>query len=284
MSFLGIIPCSVHLLGLLFIPESPRWLAKCGHVEDLEAVLQIFRGKNANISQEATDIMEYTNSLHTEDGILSLFQWKYAYSLIVGVGLMVFQEFGGLNGFAFYTSTIFLSAGFSSKIGTIAAAIVQILATIMGVILIDKCGRRPLLLISAAGTCLGCFLTGFGFILQDLQSGKELIAILVLIGVLVYWAFFELGMGGIPWIIMSEIFPINIKGSAGSLVTLVSWIGSWVVSYTFIFLYEWSSAGTFFIYSAICGVGFLFIVKVVPETKSRTLEEIQASITHINLP
>ncbi|KAL4637234.1 hypothetical protein ACB092_03G064500 [Castanea dentata] len=235
LALIGIIPCIVHVLGLFFIPESPRWLAKRGRIEEFEAVLQFLRGKNADISKEAADIIEYTEKvrLNSEDGVLYLFQEKYAYSIIVAVGLMVFQEFGGLNGFAFYTSAIFESAGFSSKIGTISAAVVQILMTTLGVLLIDKCGRWPLLMISVTGACLGCVLTGFAFLLQDLQSGKELISILALIGVLVYLGFFELGMGGIPWVIMSEIFPINIKGSAGSLVTLVSWIGSWVVSYTF---------------------------------------------------
>ncbi|KAM3752810.1 hypothetical protein ACB098_03G047000 [Castanea mollissima] len=283
LALIGIIPCLAHLLGLFFIPESPRWLAKCGRLEEFEVRLQFLRGENADISQEAADIIEYTENFRwiSEDGVLHLFQEKYAYSIIVAVGLMAFLEFGGLNGFAFYTTSIFESAGFSSKIGTILAAVVQILMTTLGVLLIDKCGRRPLLMISATGACLGCVLTGFSFFLQDLQSGKELIPILVLIGVLVYLGSFELGMGGIPWIIMSEIFPINKKGLAGSLVTLVSWTGSWVVSYTFNYLFEWSSAGTFFIFAVICGVGILFIGKVVPETKGRTLEEIQASFTHI---
>ncbi|KAL9450591.1 hypothetical protein AB3S75_012341 [Citrus x aurantiifolia] len=101
---------------------------------------------------------------------------------------------------------------------------------------------------------------------------------LVLIGVVVYLGFLQLGLGGIPWIIMSEMFPINIKGSAGSLKILVSWIGSWVVSYTFNSLFDWSSIGTFFLYGATCGLGVLFIWKLVPETKGRTLEEIQASM------
>ncbi|XP_050274559.1 sugar transporter ERD6-like 5 isoform X3 [Quercus robur] len=257
--------------------------AKCGRLKEFEAMLQILRGENADISQEAADIIEYTENLRgiSVDGVLHLFQGKYAYSVVVAVGLMAFQEFGGLNGFSFYTSSIFELAGFSSKIGIIAAAIVQILMTTLGVLLIDKCGRRPLLMISMAGTCLGCVLTGFSFFLQDLHIGKEIIPILVLIGVLVYLGSFELGMGGIPWIIMSEIFPITIKSSAGSLVTLVNWMSSGVVSYAFNYVLEWSSAGTFFIFAVICGMGIIFIYKLIPETKGRTLEEIQASFTHI---
>ncbi|XP_062144022.1 sugar transporter ERD6-like 5 isoform X2 [Alnus glutinosa] len=277
LALIGIIPCLLHLLGLFLIPESPRWLVKHGRIKDFESVLQFLRGENADISQEAADIKEYTENVRliSEDGILCLFQRKYVHPIKVGVGLMVFQQFGGLNGFTFYTSAIFESAGFSSSLGTMAAAVVQIPMTVVGVLLVDRCGRRPLLMISVAGTCLGCFLTGFSFFLQDLHGGKELIMILVLIGVLVFLGSFQLGMAGIPWVIMSEIFPTNIMVSAGSLVTFASWFGSWIVSATFNFSFEWSSAGTFFIFSGICGVGILFIAKLVPETKGRALEEIQ---------
>ncbi|XP_024627112.1 sugar transporter ERD6-like 5 isoform X3 [Medicago truncatula] len=247
LAIIGTIPCLAQLLSLSFIPESPRWL------EFTEASQQ-----------------------QTEANIFGLFQLQYLKSLTVGVGLIILQQFGGVNAIAFYASSIFVSAGFSRSIGTIAMVVVQIPMTALGVILMDKSGRRPLLLISASGTCLGCFLVSLSFYLQDLH--KEFSPILALVGVLVYTGSFSLGMGGIPWVIMSEIFPINVKGSAGSFVTFVHWLCSWIVSYAFNFLMSWNSAGTFFIFSTICGLTILFVAKLVPETKGRTLEEVQASL------
>ncbi|KAL5768419.1 hypothetical protein ACOSP7_014971 [Xanthoceras sorbifolium] len=280
LALIGIIPGVIQLPCLFFIPESPRWLAKVGRMKDFEASLQSLRGENYDISQEANEIKEYTNYLReiSGDGFLSLFQRKYALSLVVGVGLIVFQRFGGVYGFLFYASTIFESAGFSSRIGTIAAGVVQIITTTLGLLLIDRCGRRPMLLVSIVGACFGCLITAMAFVFKDLKFGTEVTGVLVLIGVVGYLGFLQLGLGGVPWIIMSEIFPINIKGPAGSLVILVSWIGSWVVAYTFDSLFEWSSAGTFFLYGGICAIGILFIAKLVPETKGRTLEEIQVSM------
>jgi SP family facilitated glucose transporter-like MFS transporter 8 len=105
---------------------------------------------------------------------------------------------------------------------------------------------------------------------------------LALVGVLVFTGSFSFGMGGIPWVIMSEIFPINVKGLAGSLVTVVNWFGSWAITYAFNFLMQWNSEGIFFIFSCASGLTIVFIAKLVPETKGRTLEEIQASMNPLS--
>lgn len=128
--------------------------------------------------------------------------------------------------------------------------------------------------------CLSCFLVGLSFFLQDLNQWKGITPILVCIGIMAYIVFFSGGMASIPLLLMSEMFPINVKGSAGSLMILVNCACAWISTYTFNFMMEWSSTATFFIFSIICGLALVFTVKLVPETKGRTLEEVQASITH----
>ncbi|KGN57056.1 sugar transporter ERD6-like 16 isoform X2 [Cucumis sativus] len=281
LALTGLIPCFTLLVGLFFVPESPRWLAKVGEEKEFLSALQRLRGKNVNISAEAVEIQSYIETMRSLPKIklVDLFQTIYIRPLMIGVGLMMFQQFGGINGIGFFASETFASAGPSAgKIGTIAYACIQVPITVVGVILMDKSGRRPLIMVSAAGTSLGCFLAGASFFLKGRGLLLDFVPMLVVAGVLIYIAFFSIGMGAVPWVIMSEIFPINVKGVGGSIVVLVNWLGAWIVSFTFNFFITWSSYGTFFIYSLISLMTILFVIKLVPETKGRTLEEIQTSI------
>ncbi|KAK4418220.1 Sugar transporter ERD6-like 7 [Sesamum alatum] len=280
LALVGILPCAVLLLGLVIIPESPRWLAKKGNQKEFEASLRRLRGKNADISAEAAEIQDYIETLERlpKTRLLDLFQRRYLQSVKIGVGLMVCQQFGGINGVCFYTSSIFESAGFPADIGTIIYAILQVIITALGATLIDRAGRKPLLVISGAGLVLGCLLTGSSFYLKDHGLAPAAVPALTVTGILVYIGAFSAGMGAVPWVVMSEIFPINIKGVAGSFATLVNWFGAWACSYTFNFLMSWSSYGTFILYAAVNALAILFVIKVVPETKGRTLEQIQSAI------
>ncbi|KAM4119289.1 hypothetical protein ACJW30_03G048400 [Castanea mollissima] len=136
-------PCLVQLMGLFFVPESPRWLEKIGKEIELQAALQHLRGKNSDIAQEVADIKHYTETFerHSKPRILDLFQRRYSQSLIVGLGLMLLQQFGGPSALSYYAGSIFVGAGFSKSIGTKSLALVKIPAGIVSVILTDKSGR-----------------------------------------------------------------------------------------------------------------------------------------------
>ncbi|KAI3882737.1 hypothetical protein MKW92_012330 [Papaver armeniacum] len=280
LAIFSLLPCAIMLIGLFLIPESPRWLAKIGKQKEFEVALRKLRGKEADISGEADEIQDYLETLQKlpQAKMLDLFQKRYLRSVTIGVGLMVCQKFGGLPGILFYQSQIFVSVGFPPDIGTNAGAALQIVLTVLSAVLIDRAGRRILLLVSATGLVLGCLLCATAFFLKEHELLLDAVPAFILTGILVYIGFFSIGLGAIPWVVMSEIFPLNIKGSAGSLAIWMNWFGSWVTSYTFNYLMSWSSYGTFILYAVINGLAIVFIAILVPETKGRTLEEIQAAI------
>ncbi|XP_057722965.1 sugar transporter ERD6-like 16 [Arachis stenosperma] len=283
LALAGLVPCICLLTGLWFIPESPRWLAKVGLEKEFQGALRRLRGKNVDTSQEAEEILDYIETLQSlpKTKLLDLFQSKHVRSVVIGVGLMVCQQSVGINGIGFYTAETFVAAGLSAgKVGTIAYACMQVPFTVLGAILMDKSGRKPLIMVSAFGTFLGCFITGIAFFLKDQSLLLEWVPVLAVAGVMIYVAAFSIGLGPVPWVIMSEIFPIHVKGTAGSLVVLVNWLGAWVVSYTFNFLMSWSSPGTLFLYGGCSLLTVVFVAKFVPETKGKTLEEIQSCINY----
>ncbi|XP_049384977.1 sugar transporter ERD6-like 5 isoform X2 [Solanum stenotomum] len=261
LAVIGAIPCFIHVVCIFFIPESPRWLAKIGKGKEVEASLRCLRGDNYDVSQEADEIKDYTETSQklTEFRFLDLFNPKYAHSLIVGVGLMLLVQFGGTDGISSFAGSIFKAAGCSTGFSSTMMAMIQLPFAPSSVLLMDNTGRRPLLMVTATGACLGSFLVGLGFLFQDYQQSKELTATLVFTGIL--------------------IFPINIKGQGGTLVTLANWFSSWIVTFSFNFIFQWSSAGVFFVFAIFCASIVFFVAKLVPETKGRTLEEIQASMT-----
>ncbi|KAF7140606.1 hypothetical protein RHSIM_Rhsim06G0032600 [Rhododendron simsii] len=222
----------------------------------------------------------------------------------VGIGLLVLQQLSGTNGVLFYSSTIFKSAGkyeivlslpvhflglvfqshqriTSSNVATFGLGLVQVIATGVATWLIDKTGRRILLIVSSTGMAVSLLVVAVSFFIKDSISNDStlysILSIIAVVGVVGMIIAFSLGMGPIPWVIMSEILPVNIKSLAGSTATLANWFCAWIVTLTANIMLNWSGGGTFTIYMVMCIVTVAFASLYVPETKGRTLEEIQWS-------
>ncbi|CAN6846187.1 unnamed protein product [Brassica oleracea] len=263
LAILGAIPFLVIIPLLFSIPESPRWLAKVGREKEVKAVLLSLRGAESDISNEAQEILDYTEHVKQQEdgdsGFFKLFQRKYAFSLTIGVALIALPELGGNSGYSYYTDSIFTRTGVSSDFGFITTSLVQMLGGVLGTMLVDVSGRRSLLL--------------------ENRWWERGTSILALISVLVYFASYGLAMSSIPWIVASEIYPVDVKGAAGTVCNLAGSISSWLLAYSFNFLLQWSSTGTFLMFATVTGLGFVFIAKLVPETKGKSLEEIQSLFT-----
>lgn len=284
LAVLGILPCTILIPGLFFIPESPRWLAKMGMTEEFEASLQVLRGFDTDISIEVNEIKRSVASTtrRTTIRFAELKQRKYWLPLMIGIGLLVLQQLSGINGVLFYSSTIFEDAGVtSSNVATCGLGAIQVVATGLTLLVVDKAGRRLLLIVSSAGMTGSLLIVAASFFLKDFASSEStfysVLSIVSVVGVVALVVAFSLGIGAIPWVIMSEILPVNIKGLAGSIATLLNWFFAFVVTMTANLLLDWSSAGTFAIYMVMCAFTTAFVTIWVPETKGRTLEEIQWS-------
>jgi SP family galactose:H+ symporter-like MFS transporter len=273
---LAVVPAAIFGIGMLFLPESPRWLVKTGQDATARAVLSRIRG-HRNIDHEIKEI-EASFAQSTEHGTLAdLFSPAFRPALLVGIGLAVFQQVTGINTVIYYAPTILQSAGISSASGAILATagvgLVNVLMTIVAMWLIDHVGRRPLLLTGIAGMVVTLGMLSLTFYISA-QSG--VVAWLAVISMMAYVAFFAISLGPIFWLLISEIYPLKIRSSSEGLCAAFNWGSNLVVALTFLTLVKAiGPTKTFGVYGLFAAAAWIFSYAKVPETKGRTLEEIE---------
>jgi len=267
---MGAIPSVFFFLLLLRVPESPRWLVKNGREDEARTVLT--RADSAEAA--AAGIREIKDTLALEEGSLrELFRPAFRRPLLIAIVLAVFQQITGINAILYYAPRIFEGAGFErmSAIGqSTLVGLVNMLFTIVAIVLADKVGRRPLLLVATGGMGVSLVLLGAAFRFPVLPASALLLIILL------YIAFFASAMGPLVWVVMAEIFPIKVRGSAMGLATLILWLADFAVTLTFPVISDRFHPSTaFWLYAAMCALDLVFMWFFLPETKGKTLEEIE---------
>jgi sugar porter (SP) family MFS transporter len=273
MFALAAVPAAVLGIGMIFLPESPRWLAAAGKHDRARRVLQAVRSP-----QEAESEM-YLIESHNEGkeaAWTELLRPEYRPALVVGIGLAVFQQITGINTIIYYAPTIFQLAGFSSAaqsiLATAGVGLVNVLLTIVSLRLLDRIGRRPLLLAGVAGMIVSLSILGAVFLLDSHSAAMGWLAVG---SVMIYVGSFAISLGPIFWLLISEIYPLRVRGVAMGAATMCNWGFNLLIALTFLLLLDrLGAAYTFWLYAAVSVASWIFSYSLVPETKGRTLEEI----------
>lgn len=267
-----VIPSLLFFILLFTVPESPRWLAKKGREEDALQVLTRING----MEKARRVLQEIKETLSLERGtIRELFAPGLRTAMVVGIVLALFSQITGINAIMYYAPEIFKSVGFgtdSALLQTVFIGSVNLAFTFVAIWLIDKTGRKTLLLYGVGGMIICLFGLGGAFYF-DFTEGPW-----VLLFILGYIASFAASLGPIPWVVISEIFPTKTRGIAMSVTTLCLWVGVYLISQFFpVLLAKLGGAFTFWLFMVNAIILFVFTVKMIPETKGKSLEEIEKS-------
>jgi SP family galactose:H+ symporter-like MFS transporter len=275
MFAMAVVPAAAFGVGLVFIPESPRFLIARGMLDQARSVLKRIRASD----EVESEIAEIQHSAQKQKAHWSeLLTPLLRPAMIVGIGLAVAQQVTGINTVIYYAPTIFRLAGLSSAsvaiLASVGVGIVNVILTVVAMQLIDRIGRRPLLLISLGGMAISLMALGVAFKLPQLSGSLGWIAVTSL---MLYVGFFAVGLGPVFWLILSEIYPLQIRGRAMSVGTVANWGANLIVALTFLTLtHATGTAYTFWLYGLVSIGAWVFAYFLVPETKGKTLEQIEA--------
>jgi SP family xylose:H+ symportor-like MFS transporter len=270
---LGTVPSVIFLIGVLWLPESPRWLLKDRQEEKARIVLN----KIGSESFAETTTVAIRKSLQgaAKQSFGAVFHKSVRPAVAVGVILAVFQQLCGINVVFNYTSTIFESVGANldrQLFETVAIGAVNLIFTLIAMWQVDKLGRRPLMLIGSLGLSVVYII--LAFLLQN-QYPAGMVSIFVLLAISMY----AISLAPVTWVLISEIFPNRIRGVASSIAIVSLWAAYFILVFTFPILAEkLGTYGPFYLYAGICFLGFLFVLRKVKETKGQTLEELEDNL------
>lgn len=275
-----LLPAVLFLLLMFLVPDSPRWLAKAGKQDKAERMLR--RIGNAEYARETMADIRATLGENTQKVAASeLLNPRVRPIIVIGIVLAVFQQWCGINVIFNYAQEIFASAGFdinSTLKSIVATGLINLIFTIIALPLVDKLGRRKLMLLGAAGLT----------IIYVLIAGAYALGIMglpVLLLVLAAIAIYALTLAPVTWVLLSEIFPNRVRGMAMSVGTLALWIACFLLTYTFPLLNaNLGASGSFLLYGIICALGFVFVLRSVPETKGVTLEALEHQLAGSTKP
>ncbi len=275
---LAIVPALALGIGMLKMPDSPRWLVMKNRGGQARTNLVKIRGTQ-NVDAELKDIHQ---SLATggSSSWSDLLKPALRLPLVIGIGLAIFQQATGINTVIYYAPTILKFSGIDSNaisiLGTTGIGVINVIFTIIGAWLVDRAGRRPLLLASLSGMAIALGLLAIAFQLPQLTSSLGIAVVLIL---MLYVASFAIGLGPVFWLLISEIYPLNVRSKAMSVATVANWGANLIVAVTFLSIVQsLGRPGAFWLYAALTVASVLFTYFLVPETKNRTLEQVQEEL------